>query len=229
VSWVLRRSGVERARAIEDAARERERAARLAEREALGREIHDSVLQALALVAKKGRELTDARSVPAEDVRMLADLAAEQEGALRSLLREPPDPPVPGAVPLRTALQAAAFRVQGVPVTVTTAGPAWLPAGYVEELAGAVRQALENVAQHARATRVTIFAEELDREVVISIRDDGVGFAYDEEALRREGKLGLVRSMKGRIEGLGGAMAIHSAPGQGTEVEFRLPVGRHDG
>jgi len=30
--------------------------------------------------------------------------------------------------------------------------------------------------------------------------------------------------MKGRIEGIGGTMLVHSAPGAGTEVEFRLPV-----
>ena len=61
-------------------------------------------------------------------------------------------------------------------------------------------------------------------EVVVSIRDDGVGFDYDEETLRREGRLGVLRSMKGRIEELGGSMSVHSAPGRGTEIEFHLPV-----
>ncbi|MGH2649641.1 MAG: sensor histidine kinase [Actinomycetota bacterium] len=224
VRRVLTRSAAERSRAIEEAARQRERAARLAEREALGREIHDSVLQALAMVGKKGKELTSRSLVPAEEVRGLVALAAGQEQALRALLTEAPDQPAAGTVSLRTALQAAVFGVDGVPVTITTAGPVWLPAGDVEELSGAVHQALENVAQHARATTVTIFAEEVDGELVISIRDDGVGFDYDEERLTREGKLGLLKSMKGRIEALGGEMRVHSAPRRGAEVEFRLPT-----
>ena len=61
-------------------------------------------------------------------------------------------------------------------------------------------------------------------EIVVSVRDDGVGFRYDEERLRREGKLGMLRSMKGRIEALGGSMRVVSMPGPGTEVEFRLPA-----
>jgi signal transduction histidine kinase len=227
VSWVLRRSASERSRALEEAVRERERAARLAEREALGRQIHDSVLQALVLVDKKGRELTGPE-VPLEQVRELVDLASRQERELRALLSEPPEEPGPGMVPLRTALQAAAFGVERVPVTVTTAGTVWLPAGEVEELTGAVRQALENVAQHARASRATVFAEELEEEIVVSVRDDGVGFEYDEERLASEGKLGLLKSMRGRIESLGGRMRVQSEPGRGTEVEFRLPVRRED-
>lgn len=225
VSRVLRRSAAERARALEEAVRERERAARLAERDALGRQIHDSVLQALSLVDKKGRELTGP-SVPIEQVRELVDLASRQEQELRALLSESPEEPEPGMVSLRTALQAAAFGVEGVPVTVTLAGTVWLPAGEVEELAGAVRQALENVVQHANASRATVFAEQLEDDLVVSVRDDGAGFEYQEERLASEGKLGMLKSMKGRIEGLGGRMRVQSAPGRGTEVEFRLPVGR---
>ena len=34
----------------------------------------------------------------------------------------------------------------------------------------------------------------------------------------------MLKSMKGRIEELGGTMDVHSAPGRGTEIEFRLPA-----
>jgi len=225
VRRVLVRSAAERSLAVEEATRQREKAARLAEREALGREIHDSVLQALALVRKRGKELTGP-SVSAEEIHELVELAGRQEQALRVLLNEPHAEPPEGMVSLRTTLEAAAFGVQGVPVSVTTVGPAWLSSTEVKEVQGAVRQALENVAEHANATRATVFAEALDGELVISIRDDGGGFDYDESRLSREGKLGLLKSMKGRIEALGGSMRVHSAPGRGTEVEFRVPVRR---
>ena len=223
VSRVLGRSEAERTRAIEDATRQRERAARLAEREALGREIHDSVLQSLALVAKRGSELASGDPVPASQVRELVALSARQERELRALLNEPREEAPPGNVPLRTALQAAAFGVDAIPVTVSVADLAWIPAADVGELTGAVHQALENVASHARATKAMIFAERNSGNVVITVRDDGAGFHYDEAALERDGKMGMLRSMKGRIEGIGGTMFVHSSPGAGTEVEFRLP------
>jgi len=225
VSSVLRRSARERERAVEEAARERERSARLAEREVLGRQIHDSVLQSLALIDKRGRELaTWGSAVPADEVRALIDLASHQEEALRALLNEPPEEPPTGMASLRLALQETARATDGLSVTVTSTGPVWLPAPLAEQVAAAVRQGLDNAVQHARATRATVFVEQVDGEVVVSVRDDGVGFVYDEARFAREGKLGLLHSMKGRIEDLGGSMSVRTAPGRGTEVEFRLPV-----
>jgi signal transduction histidine kinase len=231
VSRVLARAEVERGRAVSEAAVARERAVRIAEREALGREIHDSVLQALALVGKRGRELASSPIVPPAEVRALVELAIEQERELRALLGETPEEPPPGTVALRTVLRAAAFGIEGVSFTVNAAGTCWMPAQGVEALSGAVRQALDNVIRHARASSVTVFAEEHDGDILVSVRDDGLGFQYDEERLAREGKMGMLRSMKGRIEAMGGRMRVLSAPGRGTEIEFRVPlsVGASDG
>ncbi len=163
------------------------------------------------------------RAFPAPRSPGLAEMADEQERALRALIQREPDEPPEGAVGLRTVLQASAFGVSGVPITVTTVDPAWLPAAYVDELSAAVHQALDNVARHVGASRAFVFGECDGDDVRVTIRDDGVGFEYDEERLRREGKLGVLRSMKGRIEDLGGSMRLTSAPGRGAEVEFRLP------
>ena len=226
VSRVLARSAAELRQAEEESVRQRERAARLAERESLGRQIHDSVLQALAMVHKRGKELVARGSVAPEDVRQLVELAHEQERALRALIQREPEEAPPGTVPLGTVLRAAAYGVSGVPVTVTTVDPAWLPSDWVEDLSAAVRQALDNVARHADASQAAVFGDHDDSLIVIAIRDDGVGFDYDEARLATEGKLGMLKSMKGRIEDLGGTMRVVSAPGRGTEVEFRLPMKR---
>jgi len=71
-----------------------------------------------------------------------------------------------------------------------------------------------------------LFGEDDGREIVISVLDDGVGFDLDESRLEADGRLGITRSMKGRIEGLGGRMRITTSPGHGTKVEFRLPTAR---
>jgi signal transduction histidine kinase len=223
VARTIQRSAAQ-IRAAEGAvAHERERAARFAERESIGRQIHDTVLQALALVTKRAKELASAPQVPGREVAKLASLSEEQERALRALIAREPEIPPAGCVALRTVLQAATYGVGNVSVTVTTVDPAWLPASFAEELTAAVRQALENVAEHARATTTSVFGERDDRSIVVSVRDDGIGFDYDEERLRASGKLGVLMSMKGRIEELGGTMTVTSAPGSGTQVEFRLP------
>ena len=226
VARLLERSAGQLRQATEETIRARERAARLAERESLGRQIHDSVLQALALVHKQGRELAAGGPVPPDQVAGLAEMAAGQERALRSLiLRDPADDGTPaGAASLRAALEALAGAERSLPVTASATGALWLPARHVEELVAAVRQALDNVVEHAGATRVALFAEEDAGVVVLTVRDDGRGFRYDERQLLAQGKIGLAKSIKGRVEQLGGTMAVTSRPGAGTEVELRVPI-----
>ena len=223
VSGLLVRTSEEAQKATDALIAEREQAARLRERDSLARQIHDSVLQALALVHKRGAELAAHEAPSAEEVAKLASLAGEQEAELRSLiLREPADAPA-GQRSLREALESASRNVDGVPITVSAVGPIWLPRSQADELAAAVKEALANVAEHARASKATVFAEEEGGEVTVSVRDDGVGFSYDEPSLRAQGKAGVLKSMKGRIEDMGGAMEIRAAHGGGTEVTFRVP------
>jgi signal transduction histidine kinase len=228
VARLLERSAGQLQAATEETIRARERAARLAERESLARQIHDSVLQALALVHKRGRELAAGGPVPPDQVAGLAEMAAGQERALRSLiLRDPEADRTPaGAASLRAALEALAAAEQALPVTVGATGALWLPARQVEELSAAVRQALDNVVEHAGASRVALFAEEDAGAVVLTVRDDGRGFTYDERRLLAEGKIGLAKSVKGRVEQLGGSMVVTSRPGAGTEIELRVPATR---
>ena len=113
-------------------------------------------------------------------------------------------------------------------LAVSATGPIWLPVHHVEELTAAVRQALDNVVEHADASRVVLFAEEDDGTVVIAVRDDGAGFSYDEARLAADGKMGIVKSIKGRVEQLGGSVRVESAPGAGTEIELRVPASRED-
>jgi signal transduction histidine kinase len=214
--------------ANEDAATERERAARLGERETLARAIHDSVLQSLALVHRRGQELAGHDRVEPADVGALVGLVDQQERELRTLLRDVPEPLPTGTVPLRTALEAAAFGISGVEVSVSTVEPAWVRAGAAAEVSAAVRAALDNVVQHASAKRATIFGEAADGNLLVSVHDDGVGF--DVEALAATGgdRFGIARSIRGRIQDLGGDVRIDSAPGRGTEVEIRVPLVEED-
>jgi signal transduction histidine kinase len=194
-----------RALAVQAAARERER---------LSREIHDNVLQVLALVGRRGQE---AGGEAAE----IGRLAAEQEQALRALVTAPPDA-VAGEVDLRGLLATYASSA----VTVSTpATPVVLTAARARELAAAVGAALANVALHAgEAARAWVLVEDDGDEVVVSVRDDGGGMAAGRlEEAAADGRLGVASSIEGRLRELGGTMAVESAPGAGTEVEMWVP------
>jgi signal transduction histidine kinase len=229
VAQLLERSAAQVRRATEETMRAREQAARLSERESLARQIHDSVLQALAMVHKRGRELAEAGTVPAEEVAGLAEIAAGQERALRTLILRGPAAAPGGTASLRAGLEELAGGGLPVPLAVSATGPIWLPLHHVEELTAAVRQALENVVRHAAASQVTLFAEEDDGTVVVTVRDDGSGFEYDEAALAAAGKIGILKSIKGRVEQLGGSVRVRSAAGAGTEIELQVPTSREAG
>ena len=200
---------LQRATEMEAATRERER---------LARDIHDSVLQVLALVQRRGAELGG----QAAD---LGRLAGEQEAVLRSLVGT-------GAPELRQDgdrcdLKALLGRHASASVTVSgPATPVWLPCPGATELTAAVASALDNVRQHGgpRARAWVLIEEELT-EIVVTVRDDGPGIPAGRlTEAAQAGRLGVAQSIQGRLRDLGGSVTITSTPGEGTEVEMRVPT-----
>jgi signal transduction histidine kinase len=70
--------------------------------------------------------------------------------------------------------------------------------------------------------------EQRGGEVILIIEDDGTGVNLSEAQESSKGGLGL-RSMRERVELLGGHFEIESNPGQGTSVFARLPLGQTEG
>jgi signal transduction histidine kinase len=199
---------LERAIQLEAATRERER---------LARDIHDSVLQVLALVKRRGAGLDG-------EAGELARLAGEQEAALRTLVAARAAPAVEdrAEVDLMTLLGPYASS------TVSIAAPApavSMPARAAADIAAAVTAALDNVARHCGpGTKVWVLVEDEPAGVTVSVRDDGCGIAPDRLAeAEAQGRLGVAQSIRGRIAELHGTVRITSAPGEGTEVELTVP------
>jgi signal transduction histidine kinase len=185
------------------------------ERERLARSIHDSVLQVLARVRRRGTELGG-------EAAELATLAGEQEIALRALVTAEPTRIGTGEADLRVALQLlSSSKVQ----VATPAGEVGLPARTTAELLAVAREALSNVDKHAGyAAKVWVLLEDLGGEVVMTVRDDGPGIAEGRLiAAEAAGHLGVARSIRGRVAELGGTVSLETAPGQGTEWEVRVP------
>jgi len=84
-----------------------------------------------------------------------------------------------------------------------------------------VQEAITNAVKHSGAEEISVVVKDEDAVVTIDVRDHGHGFDRSE----RSSGFGLV-GMRERVESFGGRLAIESAPGEGTAVSVRLPVGR---
>ena len=184
-------------------------------REEVARTLHDGVLQTLAVVQRRS------------DDDELVRLARDQEQDLRSFLF--------GTSPGRrrgrsagTDLEAAlretathAERRHGLRTQVVVAGDlAPVPGPLAEAVQGAVAEALTNAAKHGEAGHATVFVDPGDDgELFCSVKDDGSGF---DPAATDEG-VGLSRSIRGRVEEVGGHVEVDSRPGRGAEVRIRVP------
>ena len=167
-----------------------EKQAATAERERLARDIHDSVLQVLALVQRRGLEIGG-------EAAELAQLAGEQEVALRALVGAPPQGRVEGEpVDLRELL---VVRASSQVELSTPATPVMLPQNYADELAAAVGAALDNVRNHAGdSAKAWVLVEDEPSQVVVTVRDDGVGMSLSRPLQAAgAGRLGLSQSIRG--------------------------------
>ncbi len=187
------------------------------ERERLARDIHDSVLQVLALAQRRGAE---AGGEAAE----LGRLAGQQEAALRALVGGAATQDGAEEVDIRALL----LRAESERVTVSVpAQSVLLEKGAADELTSAVRAALANVRLHCGEwAHAWVLVEDEPDMVTVTIRDDGPGIPAGRLAeAAAAGRLGVSHSICGRLRDLGGSAAISSVPGEGTVVELRLPRG----
>ncbi len=190
--------------------------AAVAERERLARQIHDGVLQVLGLVHRTGQDAGG--PWPA-----IAAAAAEQEAALRGLITSRP------LEREGVELGAALRSLRSARVTISTpADPVSMSSDAALMVADAVRAALHNVDQHAGPdAHAWVLLEDADGAVRVTVRDDGAGMPPDRlSAAERQGRVGVARSIRGRIEDLGGTCTIVSVPGEGTEIDMSIPVTR---
>jgi len=175
-------------------------------REEVARTLHDGVLQTLAVIQRRS------------DDDELRSLARNQERDLRTYLFERDRPPTDLSASLRAACDLVARR-HGVDVQVNLADD--LPevnASVSHALVGAVQEAVTNAAKHSGAARIVVFAEPSDDDgtVFCSVRDDRCGFEFEPELVGE----GLRRSIRGRIDDVGGRVEVDSKRGRGTEVRL---------
>jgi two-component system, NarL family, sensor histidine kinase DesK len=190
------------------------RLAALAERERIGRDLHDLLGHTLSVVALKSElagKLIERDPVAARaqirDVETVArDALAQVREAVAGIRAAGLQAELASA---RVALLAADVRLD------QRLAPAAIDAPVEQALALALREAVTNIVRHAQAQRVEVELTDEHARLQLTIADDGRG------GVERAGN-GLT-GMRERIEAVGGTLDIDSARGAGTRVVLRVP------
>jgi PAS domain S-box-containing protein len=190
--------------------------------------LHDEVSQLLGSVhlaiAECAQELPENKRKHLHPVKQLL---GEIEDQIRGLSRElrPTVLDDLGLLPALEFLADGISKRNGIMITVRGSVSEQLPPAAATTLYRVAQEALTNVMRHAHATCAFVEVVQESDAIRCSIRDDGVGFDVPEILSRRgERGLGLI-GIRERVSALGGFLAIHSTPGQGTElvVTIRSP------
>jgi two-component system NarL family sensor kinase len=198
----------------------------LEDRTRIGRDLHDSVLQALYAIGlnigtaqrTQNDHTADTKAVDDRMIRQINQLIHEVRGMIRELES--------GGVPEfdlsseLVALGATYEQCLQVELDIQHGALDVLTNEEEREIMNIVREALSNCARHARATRVVVSIRMREARIRVSIQDNGIGFSTTAGQPRGYG----LTNMEARAKKLGGSLHVHSKIGVGTQVlaEFSL-------
>lgn len=210
---------------------DREREAGAAqERERLAREIHDTLAQGLSSIQMllQAAERADPSGPGAGQVRLARETTADNLAEARALVRELAPAPLAGTglVPALRRLAGTQWRRPDLAVEVVGDDAVELPMAVQAALLRIAQGAMANVLQHSSATRATVSVRRDDGGCVrLSVVDNGAGFDPADvlAGSARPDSFGLAAA-RARVEQLGGALLVESAPGAGTAVTVEIAM-----
>jgi signal transduction histidine kinase len=201
----------------------------LQERERIGQDLHDGIIQALYAVSLS---LEDVSELMSDDPPQASERVDRAIDSIHLTIRDIRNfifglrPELLGDVDLRGGLAnlATEFR-RGTLIEVDVRGTGEVDVDPEDavQLLHLAREALSNVVRHADASRATLELEVDDGILRLVVTDNGRGF--DPTVTRGSAHHGLV-NMRARAESMGGRLTLESRPGAGTRVMFQVPVRR---
>jgi len=232
-AWVTRiiKQSAERAEIIDqleatraELAAAQHEAGRLAERQRLAGDIHDTLAQGftsiLMLIQAAQADLAGSHPLASGHLDLAERTARDNLAEARALVADLAPAPLEGST-LRDALRRlsaeqehhgeASFRVSG--------NPRPLPVATEVVLLRVCQEALANVRKHANASSASVLLGYDPEAVRLEVSDDGDGFDPD----RVGGGYGL-RGMRTRVAEAGGTLMVRSSPGAGTQVSATVPA-----
>jgi two-component system, NarL family, sensor histidine kinase UhpB len=199
--------------------------AREEERRRIARELHDELGQRLTALKIDLASLATQTQLSDDDARVTG-MQAMLDDTLASVRRIASDlrPLMLDDLGLNAAIEwlaRDASRRIGIPVhTRLPLDEPALDQRVVTAIYRMVQEALTNVARHAQAQSVDVALQVQERQLVLTVADDGVGLG--ELALQRSGSFGLM-GLRERAHMLGGTIDVGARHGGGTRLTVRLP------
>ena len=199
------------------------------ERHRLARELHDSVSQQLfaAMMMLSALNEQAQRTETPEPYRkqlaMVAEIINASQSEMRALLLHLRPISLEGKS-LRKGIEQLLKELQ----TKIKIELIWdvedvhLNSSIEDHLFRIVQELLSNTLRHAKAKELEVYLHQVDKNVLLRIVDDGVGFDMKEQS-NKAGSYGL-NNIRERVVGMGGTVKIISFKGQGTSVEIKVPV-----
>lgn len=200
--------------------------AREEERRRIARELHDELGQRLTALKMELSSLGPAAARRSYDGRVanMLDMIDDTVAAVRRIAADL-RPMMLDDLGLNAAIEwlaRDAARRMGIEITVRLGeDDPPLSEGAAIALYRMVQEALTNVARHARATDVSIEMRLQGPELVLSVRDNGVGFP--DPSTQQDGRYGLL-GIRERAYMLGGRIEVDNPPGGGGRLTVRLPL-----
>ena len=208
------------------------------ERSRMARDLHDGLAQLLAYVNTKAmavrmmlknKQLDEADKTLLQLEEAARGLFAEVREAIMTLKA----PASSAETQLCNTLQnctAQFSRLNNIPVDLSFEPDAEsipLSMETKQELFRIVQEALTNVRKHASATKAWVSLYKDNHYLILSIKDDGVGFNPQHATADKDVHLGL-GTMRERAENIGATFSLKTKPGQGTHIIIRLPLSEED-
>jgi signal transduction histidine kinase len=205
----------------------------LRERERIGRDLHDGIIQSIYAAGlhleqashdaatEPGQTQARIGTVMGELNRITADIRSTifdlRSGELESRDAE--------AIVLAVADELQAHTLVTLTVGFEGSYRPLLAAEQAEQLRHIVTEAFSNVLRHAHATTVTVRMACTRRRFTLEVRDDGAGFDPSSDGTGgRQGRSQGLENIRRRAEMLGADLTVDSAPGRGTAVSLTMPV-----
>jgi signal transduction histidine kinase len=203
--------------------------ARLAERERIARELHDTLLQGIQGLIWRFQAATD-RIPPGDPARHLMEQSLDRADELLGESRDKVKNLRPAAIDAKDLAEALAAEAEQLALEhpaefrVSVQGASRELHPIVREEGFLIgREALSNAFRHARAGRVEAEVSYGNTAFHVRIRDDGDGISAAVLDAGRPGHFGLI-GMRERAQKLGAQLDVWSKPGAGTEIDLRVPA-----
>jgi signal transduction histidine kinase len=202
-----------------------------AERERIGRDLHDGIIQRIYGVSLSLEDVPELMAESPTEAEARVDRAID---TLHDTIRDirtfivglHPGQIAGDDLPAAVHALAEELRSNTLLAVDVAIGPSLTePDERVRnELLQMVREGLSNVARHAHASHATLDLATGGDDVVLAISEDGAGFDPDDRPTDgRQGGHGI-NNMRSRVAALGGSFDIDSAPGRGTRITIRVPA-----